>query len=306
MAQRVYFEGGDQTLYTVPHKGGAPVRVASATYSIVRGESGQEHVVVAAGTAATVDAVSTTLTNKAGRSAADPRAVTVASTVGISAHHSYLLTAPDGRVELLKIVAVPSATTLMAAAEIRGQFPTGSTLKGIEVSATFPGTVADDEASLDDTAWVVYWTFPGFAPERDIITLQRAEESQLADLNDLKELDPRIALMGGDQIDAALALSRAHKTFRNDLLLAGANESDLLTGELGKEAVVNLAAFYIYRTLPGEIEQKNAEWYKDRYNEIRAAIQNGALKPHVVHMSKEDDTIDKRNPARLFRANGFI
>ena len=306
---RVYYGKGDQTLTTVPQKNGVPVRVASATYTITDsryGLGGADKILVPAGTVATVDAVSTTLTNKAGSNAADHRAISVVSTAGISAHHSYLLTSPDGRVESVRIAAVAGATDLLTAAEIRGQFPTGSTLRGVEVAASFPASAADDDKNLDGEPWLITWQFAGFTPIRQSIWLERAEEGQLATLDDLKELDPQIGLMGGDRIDAALALSRAHKTFRNDLMLSGANESDLITGPLGTEAVVNLAAFYCYRTNSEETAQKNAEWYKERYNEIRAALQAGALKPQVVNVAKVDEAAETRNPAKLFRANGFM
>ena len=142
---RVYFGKGAQTLTTIPHRAGSPLRVASGTYSILDtryGVDSDEHEVVAAGTAATVDATSTTLTARAGRVAADRRAITLTSTTGVTAGHQYIVTNPAGAVELVRIDAVVSATVLRTATEVRGDFATGSTFKGIEVTGTFPADPA--------------------------------------------------------------------------------------------------------------------------------------------------------------------
>lgn len=307
---KVYYSKGTQTLYTVPHKDGRPVRVASATYSILDtryGESSELKTVVPAGTVAVVDPASTTLSFKAGSNASDPRVLTVASTAGFLPHHSYLLTSPDGQAELVPIVAVASGTALQAAANISGRFPAGSTLRGVEVAAVFPDTAADDKTKLDEMAWILTWSITGFAPKPELIFLVRADEGQLATLADLKELNSTLASrdVGGNKDITASALNRAHKTWRNDLRLAGATDG-LLTGDLGNEAVTHLAAALILEISADEIDQKLAEQYRQRYNELRAALQTGALKPGVVNVEPTNETADKRNPAKLFRANGFM
>lgn len=308
MTQRVYFNKGAQPLTVVPRKNGGPVRVASATYAIYDlgyGESSSDHVLVPAGTVAAVDNVSTVLTNKAGSNTADPRVITVVSTAGFQAFHTYILTSPDGRVEEVSIAAVTNGTQLLAGADIRGQFATGSTLQGIEVTGVFPESATDETTELDKV-WKLVWTIPGFNPIDDQIHLVRGEEGQLASLDDLKELDQNIAKMGGNSIDPAACLTRAHKTFRAHLMIAGAKESDLLTGTLGRYAVTLLAAHYCYRTLDGDLYQKLSDQYLTEYGEIRAALSNGALKPEVINIEPVTETLDLRNPVRLFRANGFI
>lgn len=305
---RVYFGKGDQTLLTIPHLRGAPVRVTAGTFEIVDtryGIDSDEHVVVAAGTAATIDATSTTLTAKAGRNASDHRALTLTSTAGLVVGRQYLLEGTAGQAELVRVAAVVSATVARAAQEIRGDFATGSTLRGVEVSATFPADPAADDDNLDVEAFMVIWAFAGLPPLREMIHVERGEESQLATLDDLRELDPHLARHGGDLIDPATALARAHKDLRTDLQLAGVSESDLLTGAIGRDAVCYRAAFLCVQHSDDGVSERKAAAYGARYQELRAALVIGAKKPEVVALDKDNQSASKVNPARMFYGFGF-
>lgn len=302
-AHRVYFGKGSQTIRTVPHRAGRPVRVASATFGIfdVRyGDDSADHVLVAAGTAGTLDSASTTTTALAGRRATDRRVLTVADSAAFSAGRRYLIEAADGRAELVRIVAVPSGTVLLAAAEIVGDYPTGSTLRGVEVAATFPGGAADDEENLDGMPWVVAWSFPDLPPLRESIHLERGEEMQLATLDDLAQLDPMLVRVGGDRMEPSLALAQAHRDFRTDLALAGANEADIIAGPIGRDAVTYLAAFHALKGSNDDSARRRAEDYKARYQELRTAMQVGREKPDVVALDREQQSRTV-NPASLFR-----
>ena len=305
---RVYFGKGAQTLITIPHRAGSPVRVTSATYEIIDtryGVDSDEHVVVAAGTAATVDATSTTLTARAGRGAADRRALTLTSTAGVTTGHQFILTSPAGAVELVRVADVVSATVLRTAAEIRGDYAAGSTFKGIEVAGVFPADPAADEDNLDSDAFVVVWTMPGLPPIRESVFVERGEEGQLATLDDLAELDPHIPLAGGDRVSPAAALARAHKDFRVDLQLAAINESDLLAGPIGRDAVCYRAAELCFSHGDDPVSERKAKSYGARYQELRAAIVVGALKPQVVALDKSDEVAKRTSPAMLFYGFGF-
>lgn len=304
---RVYFNKGAQALTTIPHTAGSPVRVASATYEIIDtryGVDSDEHVVVAAGTAATVDATSTTLTALAGRGTEDKRAVTLVSTAGVTTGHQYLLTSSVGAVELVRVVDVVSATVLRTAAEIRGKYASGSTFKGIEVAGVFPADPAADEDNLDSDAFVVVWAMPGLPPIRESVFVERGEEGQLATLDDLAELDPHIPLAGGDRVSPASALARAHKDFRVDLQLAAINESDLLAGPIGRDAVCYRAAELCFSHGDDPVSERKAKSYGARYQELRAAIVVGALKPQVVALDKSEETTAPQ-PAVMFYGFGF-
>lgn len=309
---RIYYSKGAQPLVTVPHRDGRPVRVTAGTYGIFDTrypESSEDHVLVAAGTAASVDAVSTTLAAKAGRNAQDHRALSLASTAGMLPGHSYLLEAADGKAELVRIVSVPNATTALAIAEIRGDYPSASTLKGVEVSASFPSGAANDEDSIrnrDGMPWIIVWAFSGFPPLRESIFMERGEESLLATLDDLRELDPYLSNVGGDRIEPSLALARAHRDFRTDLMLAGASEADYLSGPIGRDAVVYRAAALALQHSDDESSQRRAEAYEKRYQEIRASLQIGSKKPQVTTLDKTQESAEAINPAALFLPFGMV
>lgn len=305
---RVYYGKGDQSLRTIPHRDGRPVRVSAATYAIYNArhtDSSGDYITVAPGTAAAVDAVSTTLSAKAGRNATDHRTITVASTAGVAAGRTYLLTSPSGIVELVRVAAVVSGTGLLAGAEIRGDFPAASTLKGVELTATFPADQADNEDNLDELPWIVVWAIDGFAPLRESVHLERGEEALLATLDDLKELDPMLSTVGGDRIDPGLALARAHRDLRTDLQLAGASESDMLLGPIGRDAVCYRAAYLCTHHDETDAGQKRAEFYLARYNELRTALQVGQKRPEVVALDKANGGANAKNPARLFVRYGM-
>ncbi len=305
---RVYFGKGAQTLTTIPHRAGSPLRVASGTYSILDtryGVDSDEHEVVAAGTTATVDATSTTLTARAGRVAADRRALTLTSTTGVTAGHQYIVTNPAGAVELVRIDAVVSATVLRAATEVRGDFATGSTFKGIEVTGTFPADPAADEDNLDQESFLVVWTLPGLPPLRESVFVERGEEGLLATLDDLTELDPMIPLAGGDRVSPATALARAHKDFRTDLQLADVSEADLLTGPIGRDAVTYRAAFLVFQHGDDPVSERKAKGYEARYQQLLNGIIVGAKKPGVVALDKREESAQASNPATLLWGFGF-
>lgn len=303
-SHRVYFGGGEQPVVTIPHRDGRPLRVTAATYAILdtrHPDNSDDHELVAAGTAAAVDAVSTTLTVRAGRAAEDRRHITVTSTAGYTAGKHYLLEAPDGRAELVRAAAVPSATTLLTTAEIAGDYFAGTTLRGVEVTALFPAEAADDEQNLDDMAWVIAWDFAGLPPIREAIRLHRGEEAELASLEDLKRLDPSLSSYGGDRTDLALHLAQAHRNFRVDLTMAGANESDLLTGMIGHNAVVHLAAALALSHSRDEGAVERGKSYAARYAQLLAGLQVGAKKPDTTALDRRTETETTINPASLFR-----
>ena len=304
---RVYYQKGEQALITIPHTAGSPVRVASATYAILDtryGVDNAEHVVVAAGTAATVDATSTTLTALAGRKAGDRRAVTVTSTAGVTTGHQFILTSPAGAVELVRVADVGSGTVLRTAAEIRGEYATGSTFKGVEVTGLFPADYAADEDNLDSDAFVVVWTMPGLPPIRESVFIERGEEGQLATLDDLAELDPYIPLAGGDRVSPASALARAHKDLRVDLQLASINESDLLAGPIGRDAVCNRAAMLCFSHDDTDVGREKKKDYAARYQQLLNGLIIGAKKPQVVALDKTEETAAPQ-PAVMFHGFGF-
>ncbi len=306
---RIYYGKGAQTLYSIPHRDGRPVLVASASYGIFdarHGESSDDYEVVAAGTVGIVDPFNSSLTAIAGRNGESRSLIEVGSTAGLVVGHSYLLTSPTGGAEIVKVAAVPTDRIVRSWAEIRGDYPISSTLRGVEVAAVFPAPPAADDNNLDGEPWKIIWQFAGIAsPIQESIHLERGEENLLATLADLLELDPHLSLQGGDRVDAALALARAHRDFRTDLMLAGVSESDFLAGPIGKDAVVYRAAQLCLHHSETDADRAKAESYGERYQELRAALMVGSKKPQVVTLDKSEANATSSNPAQLFKPFGW-
>lgn len=307
MRHRVYFGRGEQSLVTVPHRGGQPVRASSATYAILDtryGAEEAEHIIVAAGTAATVDPLSTTLTARAGRGAEDRRALTLVSTTGLVRGRQYLLEGAKGQGEIVTIIAAPSGTVARTEVEIGGDYLTGATLRGVEVTAAFPAIEADDDDNLDGLPFIVAWTFDGLPPLRESVYAERGEEAQLATLADLLKLDPAISLIGGDRIDPAAALGRAHEDLRTALQQAGVSEADRLTGKIGRDYVIYRAAYLCMLADP-EPNSRKLDHYEKQADQLQTSLLLGVPKPDVVDLDKADEAARAPSPGALFKQFGF-
>lgn len=167
MVHSVKYGQGAQTLYHVPRDHlGFPTRVSSATLVIedfTEGATSSGRTVLASG-AATVDAASEQLTAAAGRSQADSRLFTVASTTGFDEGRVYLVaptsTGDAGEREEWTCARVES-TTIRPSQVITGAYPIGAYLLGVEISGEFPAAVANDEdlAIRDGRDYQAIWTY---------------------------------------------------------------------------------------------------------------------------------------------------
>lgn len=151
----VLYLGGAQTLVHVP-----PGRVSSATVQIedlTQDEEGADRFILAAG-AATVDSHNVTTTADAGAGEADPRLLTHAGaspTVG----YSYALVSTTGAYEIFEVAAVTS-TTVRAKAPFSDVYPSGSAIRGVQLSCSFPALSANDEDLFDGNPPLrVRWTY---------------------------------------------------------------------------------------------------------------------------------------------------
>lgn len=307
-AHRVYYGRGAQTLTTIPHRRGAPVRVTAGTYEIVdtrHSVDNADHVVVAAGTAATVDAFSATTTTKAGRNAEDRKGLVLNSTATLTPGRCYILEGTNGEAEIVTIAAVPSGTTARTVAEIRGDYASGAALRGVEVSATFPEVEADDDDHLDAMPWIIAWTFADLPPLRESIFAERGEESQLATLADLLQLDPTLSLVGGDRSNPAAALAQAHRDLRTALQQGGQSEADVLAGGIGRDFVTYRAAFLcMLGATEDAANTRKLDHFEKMATQLQTSLLLGRVKEGVAVLSKSDETAQPFAVANLFRVFG--
>jgi hypothetical protein len=200
----VYFGGGDQPLVHLPL-----ARASAATYLVEDLTESNDNPAreLVASTAATVDSYANAITVAAGPGAADPRLLTFAAGTAPTLGRRYLLEHVDGRGELVRCVG-GTTTTMRLAVPLQGSFPIGATIRGIEVSGTFPSAAAADEDRFEsDEPCRVTWTYTmrGLVWNvSELIRLQRsrAEARYLGDVV--------IALQEGWPELVALVPSTAH------------------------------------------------------------------------------------------------
>jgi hypothetical protein len=180
----VYFGGGDQPLVHLPL-----ARASAATYlveDLTESDDGPARELVAS-TAATVDSYANAITVAAGPGAADPRLLTFAAGVAPTVGRRYLLEHADGRGEIVRCVG-GSTTTMRLLAPLQGTYPSGATVRGVEVSGTFPSAAAADENRFEsDEPCRVTWTYTMRGLQwrvSELIRLQRsrAEARYLGDV----------------------------------------------------------------------------------------------------------------------------
>lgn len=298
---RVTFGGGAASLRTVPLREGRAVVVASATYAILDMRYGADdgaHTLASG--AATIDSVSTTLSAAAGRGQPDPRALSVASATGIVAGRRYLLTI-GGRSELVKVEAV-SGTTLRLAATLPQYFAAGATLSGVELVAPLSADVTGEDDYLGEHVLAVQWTPDGLQPWIESIYLERVGPAPLLSPEAVLELDPTLASYAGEGNTVAAALRQAMDDWSVDMLAAGIEDSQILAGPIGRSAVLYRAAYHVIKHSSDTSAVSRAEAYAARYQELRAALLNGAEKKKVAQVN-EDGAKQRIDVRSLFRAS---
>lgn len=303
MSHRLAFGQGAQVVRTVPLQGGRAVVVASADFAICdlrHSADDAEHELESG--SATVDSVSTTLAAAAGRGSADPRSLVVASATGIAAGRRYLLTS-GGRSELVKVEAI-DGTTLRLAATLGSYFASGSTLRGVELSATVPTDVTADDDHIGAPHLAVRWIPVGLAPWQEQIFLERVAPSPPITPEAVLELDATLANFAGKGATVADALAMALEDFRVDLLIANLSDSDVLAGPIGQSAVRYRAAYHLLKHSSDESAVRRAEAYSKRYEELRAALLVGKDKAKVTH-TDADSRAQPPSIRSLFNAGGW-
>jgi hypothetical protein len=286
MAHVVYYNEGSQSIRTAPMRGSRAVVVAAGTYSIKDlryPESDPAHLLATG--SVTIDSVSTTLAAAAGRSTSDPRQLTVASAVGIVSGRRYLLRS-GGRDELVQVEGV-SGTTVRLRHEVRQPFVSGAHFLGLEVSCEVPAEVAATDTYLGSNHLAVRWDLDDLPPVVEQVFVQRAVVAAVVTRSDVLQVDPKLAAYDGSELSLDQAIMQATNDLRVDLLGAGLDDSTYLTGLMGKQAIAHGAGFHLLRHLSTEAGVRNAEYYRERYSEIRNNLITGAQKAQTAKLNED-------------------
>lgn len=283
MRHRVILGGGAQTIYHRPHRDGAPILVAAATYRIIDLHRAEEDAdrEIQASTAASVSAVSTTLAAAAGYSATDPRALTVSSATGIAAGRAYLLRSSTLVAEAFEVEAI-SGTTIRAADPVRQTFSSSTPVLGYELAATFPLTVADDTAGFVSgwTLFAVEWTYDG-RTVREMIQVARSAAGCPVEPTDLLARFPGLVSRLGSSYDPAAFLGAAWLAVRSELVRHG-RDPDTLTSEAVADAVCISAAAEILAYHGDETAAALTDRYFRMYRSTMDGLLIGQDKPQTI------------------------
>lgn len=294
---QVIYGAGAQTLRTVPvSRHGRPTVVTSCTYRIVdlrKGEDDAEREVVAAGTSATIDTTSTTSSAACGRGTVNQRKIPVASTTGFSQGRRYLITLADGTREMFVCEGIGTGY-LVPRDELSRQYATGATVRGIEVSGTFPSLVANDEEKIEDGEggpYAIDWSWDlDPSPRRELVWITRQPDSLMVTEEEVLAIDPSLSATTGDRYSIPTAIRQAVMETRVQLQLHQIDPDNFHSEGALKLAVSYRTAWHLSRLQKGEQNQARAELYLTESQKLMDSICIGVPPEKSVKVSPSTDT----------------
>lgn len=249
--QRLIYSLSGQVLTHVPD-----VRRASATWALedLRHDVDSASRILASGSS-NVDATSTTTTAAVGPDQDDPRGGPVASSAGFVVGGTYEMVAANaaGDRELVTVAGAPSGA-LRFEHPLIGEYPTGSTIRGITLTTgAIPTPVVSDENRVQaDWPMRLVWTYPDGSRAQEGVRLVREDRSDqlvaqvTSDVRDLfPDLDTRMQRHGRDTLAPTVRL--VLRIFRADMLGRGLLVEQVLAGDKGRWCLVWRTLWHLAR-----------------------------------------------------------
>lgn len=271
MSQKVIYNGGAQTLKIVPTGAdGDPMLLSAGTGKIVdlaHAETSSGYVIEAQA-AVTLDSTTDTTTANVGLTYPAKHEIVVSTPSNFTKGSSYALVAADGSSETIRVDHL-SATSVFAVDVIRGKYPTGATLRGVEISFTFPAATADDETEFKQhltTPYAIDWGFTGGTPatQREMIWMRRHPDPVWATVEDVTMYDSSVAKLNAKQNKTTNALEQAHRDLRREIRSHRIDTDTIDFGEAGRDWVVRRAVELLRRGMGDD------ELNQDLANEAKA------------------------------------
>jgi len=292
----ILFEGGAQTIVHVPI-----ARVSSATVEIVDvnvGEGSTEREILALG-AATVDGLNLTTAADAGPEELSPFEIAVSSSAGATVGTTYAIIGADGQYELFRCAGV-SAGLLVAGAALSARYESGASVRGVQLSATFPlAAAANEQLYREDRPLRAIWRYTiggqGVASHEQIrVVAQRYSQQYLtsaeAELRScwadvVKELSPRANALRD-------IISAAAEDVEVKLLKRQIDAGQLLSSKHGHKAVVAAALLLIAKSgsAPQTLSpQEFLDVMKEDYVGVLHDLSRGLAPRGEVEVERESD-----------------
>lgn len=300
MIHRVTYNDGAQTLYHVPtDRQGRERYVASATYVIAdllypEGSSSRQ---IATGTADPAATPSTTLSAASGPATGQPSRLNLASAASFAVDRRYWIEAVSGHGEVVRASAVDTTNERVEAAQdLSRDYSTSDTVRAVELQATFPAAVADDDSrTLDDDGgrFQVVWTYTldGVVHNvREPIRVYRYRPSLWARREDVIARHSSLTRYPAEDFEAALKSSQ--EDVEAHLAAAGVKDVAALdAGSNGRVIVAYMAAARLLRTSGSDRDQELARDFVEMAKGVLHNLTTRRPPADVEQVSLVDDAI---------------
>lgn len=319
MTQRLIYNLSGQVLRHTPL-----TRQTAATWVLedMRLSAGASGRTLDSGPVNVDSATEVTVSTIAGPTAANPRLIDVASTVGFVVGTRYeIVNADNGEREQFELSGIDTNDALYAKHPLVGTYPIGSTVQGVElVTAAIINAVVQDESRMqNDEPMRIVWSYglTGTEHHQELVRLVRHDYGDV-DLSrarqDIFDVFPdaatRFAYEGIDTIDPHLRL--VYRQLRAKLLDRKIHAEEWLTGDQGHFALV-------WRTLWHFAQLGNApsagnsvdprEWTtycKDQFEMYWGALTSGEGGREVAVVEPVSDVITSTQDTSYRRVFGEL
>lgn len=294
----VFYGQGDQTVYLVPvDRNGSPRRVTSATYTIVDVGEGEESTdrTIASGSAS-LGSIDTTTTAACGQGTANAKVIALTSAVGVSVGRSYLLSAAGQRHQVL--VADVVGSNVHTHSPIPAAFATGAAFQSIELEATFPSAVANDQERIQDgDRFQIVWVYeiddePWITGQ--MIAFRRYRGEAWITEADFFQGYPLLADRMRNRIRPSDAIVAATQDLIVEFESSGQDASQFRTNETGLLAIRFRAIAYALRWLNGPDDLALADTYDNRWERLSKSIIQGPGGRNVKLSQTGDEATNPR------------
>lgn len=277
-----------------------PETVASATYRIedLLEDPDAAGRLLASGSA-TPDSTSTTTDAVCGATQPDARLIPVAATAGITVGGIYYLQDASGYGEIVKVEGIESGVSVTAESDMLYDYASGSTFRGLAISAAFPDGEVTEERTVGRWPMRVVWAYTvrGKAYRiQETIQIVRDTATEGGDADVLRQLQAlvpdlvRRASSDGRRIESIVAGCR--EEISNMLRARGLDPERTLLGDIGRDLVVWHVCHFLSAIGLAPGSREPADWERDSRKRLEHywAMVNTGVRGAAMDLNIEHQT----------------